>query len=78
MHNWLCCKVPHIINNIRDFIKTVKSFIKSLLFFIKPIIKNPYSFIKDCRRFIKNMVTIQSKLENPTDFLAVASRQMNL
>ena len=35
MHNWLCCKVPHIINNIRDFIKTVKSFIKSLFAFIK-------------------------------------------
>ena len=55
MHNWLCCKVPYIIKNIRDFIKTVKSFIKSLLFFIKPIIKNAYSFIKDCRRFIKNI-----------------------
>ena len=26
----------------------------------------------------KNIVTIQSKLENLTDFLAVASRQMNL
>lgn len=25
MHNWLCCKVPHIINNIRDFIKTVRN-----------------------------------------------------
>ena len=32
MHNSLCCKVSHIINNIRGFIKTVKSFIKSLLF----------------------------------------------
>ena len=34
MHNWLCGKVWHIINIIRDFIKSVKSFIKSLLFFI--------------------------------------------
>ena len=24
MHNWLCCKVPHSINNIRGFIKTIE------------------------------------------------------
>ena len=44
MHNWLCCKAPHIINNKRDFIKSIKSFIKPLL-----------TFIKRYRRFIKTV-----------------------
>ena len=62
MHNWLCCKVSHIINNIRGFIKTVKSFIKSLLFFIKAIIKNACCFIKVCRRFSSLFLLIFDKL----------------
>ena len=39
-----CYTVLHIINSIRDFIKSVKSFIESL-----------FVFTKSCRRFIKTV-----------------------
>ncbi len=54
MHNWLCCKVSHIINNIRGFIKTVKSFIKSLLL-----------FMKKRKRFIKAIEKLDFKDKRP-------------